>query len=156
MQGLQNQLGGGTHYHGYHRPKPLALRPDDPLDYPLGSHPGTIVIGPPPPVPPPSNPSGDSAMVPLPSGTPVVQSISPTSGPEAGETQIDLYGSGLSGVTGVSFGSAGAGLISNRISDNHIQVLNPGVSGPLTVPVTVTAGSGPSAPSGSYYSFTYT
>lgn len=70
---------------------------------------------------------------------PVVTAISPASGPPAGGTSVTLTGSGLTGATGVTFGTASATF--TVVSDTQITATSPPQSAG-TVPVTVTTPSG--------------
>ncbi len=83
---------------------------------------------------------------------PVVSSISPTSGPESGSTQVTISGSNFSGATAVDFGSTPAKSFS-VVSSTEVSALSPAGSG--TVDVTVTSAAGTSATS-SADRFTYT
>ncbi len=93
----------------------------------------TYVTTPPPP-PPPS-----------------VTSVSPTSGPSSGGTQVTIAGSGFTGANAVNFGSSPAAGFS-IISDQEIVGVSPSGSG--TVDITVTTSAGTSATS-SADQFTY-
>src|SRR5580700_1948936 len=73
--------------------------------------------------------------------TPVVTSISPTSGPAAGNTTVTINGVNFTGVTGVAFGTTTAAY--TFVSDAKITATSPAGSG--TVDVRVTTGSGTSA-----------
>jgi len=79
----------------------------------------------------------------------VVTTVNPTAGPEAGGTEVTIGGSGLDGVTGVSFdGNAGTDLVVN--SDTELTVNTPAGTG--EVPIILTAdGSNTTAPN----TFTY-
>ena len=73
--------------------------------------------------------------------TPVVTSISPTSGPAGGNTSVTINGVNFTGVTGVAFGTTAAPY--TFVSDAKITATSPAGSG--TVDVRVTTGSGTSA-----------
>lgn len=79
----------------------------------------------------------------------VVTTVNPTSGPEAGGTEVTIGGSGLDGVTEVNFGdNAGTDLTVN--SDTELTVNTPAGTG--EVPIVLTAdGSSTTAPN----TFTY-
>jgi hypothetical protein len=83
---------------------------------------------------------------------PTVSSISPTSGPAAGGTNVTITGTGFTGATGVSFGGAAA---SNIIVDSDTQITATSPAGSGTVDVTVTTPNGTSATGGADQ-FTYT
>ncbi len=72
---------------------------------------------------------------------PVVTSISPNSGPEAGGTTVTIVGSNLSGATEVKFGSTGAKF--TVVSDASITATSPGGKG--TVDIKVSTANGVSA-----------
>jgi len=82
---------------------------------------------------------------------PVVSSIVPTSGPEAGGTTVIIQGSGFTDATGVSFGSTAAASFTVD-SDSQITAVSPAGRG--TVDVTVTTPGGTSA-TNSADKFTY-
>ncbi|MCW2787554.1 MAG: cell surface receptor protein [Marmoricola sp.] len=82
---------------------------------------------------------------------PTVASISPASGPLAGGTTLTLNGTGLAGVTSVSFANTSASVI-HVVSDTQITVTSPPATSPGPVPVTVTSPQGSSTP----VTFTYT
>jgi len=66
----------------------------------------------------------------------IVTTVNPTSGPEAGGTEVTIGGAGLEGVTGVSFGgNAGTELAVN--SDTELTVNTPAGKG--EVPIVLTA-----------------
>lgn len=73
--------------------------------------------------------------------TPVVTSISPTSGPAGGNTSVTINEVNFTGVTGVAFGTTAAAY--TFVSDAKITATSPAGSG--TVDVRVTTGSGTSA-----------
>ncbi len=107
------------------------------------------------------NPPADLFAL-YPPGNPVVDSISPNSGPPAGGTPVTISGENLGCITGVSFGTTAAATFSNlqAILDcgqtYQAQVTSPPGAAGSTVPVTVTTlesmytGSGPSATNGSF------
>ena len=75
---------------------------------------------------------------------PIVTSISPTSGPMAGGTQVTILGSNLSSATGVSFGGTPAGF--SVLSDGEIQATSPATDGGGEVAVSVSSIGGSSSP----------
>ncbi|MGQ4596623.1 IPT/TIG domain-containing protein [Nocardia sp. R6R-6] len=79
---------------------------------------------------------------------PALTSLSPTGGPTAGGTVVTLTGTGLSGVTGVSFGATPATSFS-VVSNTQVTAVAPAGTG--TVQVTVASASG----SSNGLSFTY-
>ncbi|MEO6799199.1 MAG: IPT/TIG domain-containing protein [Rhodanobacter sp.] len=84
--------------------------------------------------------------------SPTVASIVPSSGPAAGGTSITIVGTGLTGATAVTFGSANATPF-GVISDTQIVVVTPPGVGSVLVTVTTPSGtSGISA--GSSFAFT--
>jgi hypothetical protein len=84
--------------------------------------------------------------------TPIVSSITPTSGPLVGGTTVTITGAGLAGATAVYFGAVLAtGLTAN--SATSVTATAPAGSG--TVDVTVTA-SGATSATGTADKFTYT
>ncbi|HEV2655410.1 MAG TPA: IPT/TIG domain-containing protein, partial [Ktedonobacteraceae bacterium] len=89
-----------------------------------------------------TTPNGTSAMSSADQFTylPKVDSISPTSGPEAGGTTVTITGSGFTGATAVSFGST-AGTDVTVVSDTQITVVSPAGSGRVDVTVTTSAGT---------------
>lgn len=83
--------------------------------------------------------------------SPTVASIVPSSGPAAGGTSITIVGTGLSGATAVTFGSANATPF-GVISDTQIVAVTPPGTGSVLVTVTTPSGtSGVSA--GSSFAF---
>jgi len=82
---------------------------------------------------------------------PVVTYVAPASGPSGGGTEVFITGSGLSGVTGVSFGSAQATQSGfggfGAIDDNLIEVTSPAGSVGPPVDIRVTTPGGTSAAS---------
>jgi IPT/TIG domain-containing protein len=82
-----------------------------------------------------------------------VSSLSPASGPVAGGTLVTISGIGLTGATGVKFGTAAATL-ANVISDGEIRAVAPAAAAG-TVDVTVTGPTGTSTTSADT-KFTYT
>ncbi|MFZ0004497.1 MAG: IPT/TIG domain-containing protein [Methanoregula sp.] len=83
---------------------------------------------------------------------PVITGISPSNGPASGGTSVTITGSGLSGATGVSFGSIPATSFT-VVSDTQINATSPAGSAGM-VHVTVTTPGGTSATS-SADEFTY-
>jgi IPT/TIG domain-containing protein/BACON domain-containing protein len=71
--------------------------------------------------------------------TPVVASISPTSGPAIGGTTVTITGSGFTGATKVLFGTATSTFTVN--SDTQITAVSPGGSGTVDVTVTTPGGT---------------
>jgi len=74
--------------------------------------------------------------------TPVIDSLTPASGPATGNTSVQIRGSGFTGTTAVRFGSAAASFVVN--SDASISAEVPAGTG--SVDVTVTTPIGTSAP----------
>ena len=96
--------------------------------------------------------AGPSAEVPLrPAPAPAVTSVTPGKGPAAGGTWVTITGRGLTGVTGVRFGSAAAGRYA-AVSATEVRALTPAGT-PGTVTVTVVVAGRPLTAAGS---FTYT
>jgi hypothetical protein len=85
--------------------------------------------------------------------TPVVTAVSPASGFSSGGTLVFITGTGLTGVSNISFGTAGV-LNPLELSDNLIEVLQ-SPSGTGLVDVTVTTAGGTSATTSADH-FTYT
>jgi hypothetical protein len=84
--------------------------------------------------------------------TPVVTSISPTSGPTAGGTSVTINGTGLLFATSVKFGTVSAASITSN-TDTQIVAVSP-AEVQSTVDVTVTTAGGTSATSSAdQYSF---
>jgi IPT/TIG domain len=84
--------------------------------------------------------------------TPVVTSISPTSGPTAGGTSVTITGTGLLFATSVKFGTVSAASITSN-TDTQIVAVSP-AEAQSTVDVTVTTAGGTSATSSAdRYSF---
>jgi type II secretory pathway pseudopilin PulG len=81
-------------------------------------------------------------------GTPVVSSISPSSGPDSGSTLVTITGSGFTGATSVNFGSSAASNVT-VVSDTQITVTAPAGQSGSGVHVTVTTPSGSSGNSAS-------
>ncbi|MHB8340753.1 MAG: beta strand repeat-containing protein, partial [Mycobacteriales bacterium] len=74
---------------------------------------------------------------------PFVSSLSPSSGPQAGGTQVTITGGNFTGATAVSFGTAAAQSFTVQNAGTILAVSPTGNAG--TVNVTVTVGSGASA-----------
>ena len=85
-------------------------------------------------------------------GAPAVAGLDPTSGPEAGGTQVTISGAGFTGATAVKFGPTAAASFT-VVNDSTITATSPAGSG--AVDVTVTTPNGTSEPS-SVDQFTYT
>ncbi|MEA2265076.1 MAG: hypothetical protein QOE27_659, partial [Solirubrobacteraceae bacterium] len=81
-------------------------------------------------------------LTPAPAAAPVVSSLSPTSGPEAGGTAVAITGTGFAGATAVSFGGKPA---AGFTLDSPTQVTATAPAGSGTVDVTVTTPAGASA-----------
>jgi hypothetical protein len=81
-------------------------------------------------------------VAPTVSGTPVVSSLDPTSGPAAGGTTVRIFGAGFSGASAVHFGSTPATSYT-VVGAGEIDAVAPAGSG--TVDVTVTGPNGTSA-----------
>jgi hypothetical protein len=76
------------------------------------------------------------------SAKPVIDSVQPATGPTAGGTSVQIFGSGLKGATSVNFGSAAASITSDSASE--VDVVSPQhASG--AVDITVTTAAGPAA-----------
>jgi len=88
-----------------------------------------------------------------PGTAPTVTGINPTSGSAAGGTSVTITGTGFSGATGVSFGSAAATNFTVD-SDTQITAVSPAANLSGAVDVTVTTSGGTSATSGADQ-FTY-
>ena len=74
-------------------------------------------------------------------GLPVVTGISPSQGPVSGGNTVTITGSGLSGITTVTFGAVPSPSFT-VVSDTGITaVAPPGVPGPVEITVTAPAGS---------------
>lgn len=74
-----------------------------------------------------------------------VTGLSPAAGPATGGTLVTLSGSGFSGATAVSFGTAAASSFA-VVSDSEILAVAPPGSGPVPVQVTVDGAQGPTGP----------
>ena len=86
--------------------------------------------------------------------SPVVSSLSPTSGPVGGGTSVVITGSGFTGATSVSFGGTTTTSFAVN-SDGQITVTSPAHAA-ATVSVFVTVGSVTSPEAGTADNFTYT
>jgi hypothetical protein len=84
--------------------------------------------------------------------TPVVTSISPTSGSAQGGDQVMISGSGFTNVTGVGFGGAGAPNVA-FLSDQQVSAISPPGSGAVEIQVVTSGGS--SALDPQFDEFTY-
>ncbi len=78
------------------------------------------------------------------SGLPVVSAVTPDGGPPAGGQTVAVTGSGFTGATAVTFGSAPAASF-QVVSDTSLTAVVPAASGDATVGVTVTTAAGSSA-----------
>ncbi|MFF3751462.1 IPT/TIG domain-containing protein [Streptomyces sp. NPDC002018] len=96
-----------------------------------------------------SDQSPASPQLPFPSG-PLLLAVLPPSGPAAGGNTVQLFGLGLSGATGVLFGTTPATIVSQDVLGLTVTVLVPPHAAG-TVPVTVTTSGGTSNPA----SYTY-
>ena len=74
--------------------------------------------------------------------TPVLNSLTPASGPVSGGNSVTLTGSGLSGTTGVKFGAVNVPF--TVVSANQITAIAPAAAGPGSVNVSVTTPGGTS------------
>ena len=83
---------------------------------------------------------------------PVVTSISPATGPAAGDTLVTIRGMDLTGATAVDFGGAAATDVT-VISDGTITATSPAGSGPVDVTVVTADGTSATSPNDqfSYY-----
>ena len=77
-----------------------------------------------------------------PPASPVISSISPSSGAEIGGTAVTITGTGLNGATAVDFGSSPGSVTAD--SATSITVTSPAGSGSVTVAVTTPGGTGTS------------
>ena len=85
--------------------------------------------------------------------TPVVTSVTPSSGPAAGGTLVTVRGARLTGATAVDFGSVRAGSL-RVVSDSELTVTAPpGVAGPVDVTVASPGGTS-AAVSGDRFTYT--
>ena len=87
-------------------------------------------------------------------GPPVVTSVDPSAGPEAGGNTVTITGSGFVGVTAVKFGTQHA-IWFNVISSTQILAKVPAGTNGVTVNVTVTTPAGTSPTSGPDDDYTY-
>jgi hypothetical protein len=73
---------------------------------------------------------------------PEVAAVDPDNGPLVGGTTVTVTGTGLSGATSVTFGSAAADVV-KRTSDQEIEVRSPRIAeaGPVAVTVTTPGGT---------------
>jgi len=86
------------------------------------------------------------AVADVPLAAPAVTGISPASGPQAGGTSVTITGTGLTGATGVDFGTVPAAAFTVH-SATQITATVPAAAGAGTVNVTVTTPGGTSAAS---------
>ncbi|MFJ8854698.1 IPT/TIG domain-containing protein [Streptomyces sp. NPDC102437] len=86
-------------------------------------------------------------------GSPVITSISPTSGPRTGSRIVNLNGTFLSKVTSVTFGGVRA-LSFKVMSDIKVQTVTPPTSTPGPVAVVATTSTGATATSPTPYTYT--
>ena len=77
---------------------------------------------------------------------PAVSSISPTTGPASGGTQVTITGSNLGGATAVNFGAARAKIVSDTL-DQIVAVAPSSPAGPVSVAVTTGGGTSAGNPS---------
>jgi hypothetical protein len=91
-----------------------------------------------------TSPAGRADRFTYTSPGPVVASLTPSSGPPAGGTQVTIVGTGFSAATAVSFGAVPARSFT-VINDSHITAITPPDSNGTTVDVTVTTPVGTSA-----------
>ncbi|MGH9077516.1 MAG: choice-of-anchor D domain-containing protein, partial [Acidimicrobiales bacterium] len=86
---------------------------------------------------------------------PTVAAVSPSSGPPLGGTAVTITGTGLSGTTGVNFGSTPATNV-QVVSDTKITAVSPAQAA-ISAPVSVVTPSGPSLvdPAASAQLFSY-
>ena len=93
-------------------------------DMPAGTYTGCIEFSPPNPQSYCTNPDDDKAVSVSLLVLPAVTSISPIHGPAAGGTTVTIAGSGFTGATAVSFGSA---VVNNPTvnGDTEITVVSP-------------------------------
>jgi hypothetical protein len=75
---------------------------------------------------------------------PVVNGIGPSTGPEAGGTQVSVFGSGFMGATAVTFGATAA--VATLDSDTEISALSPAGTGTVDVAVTTPGGTSATSP----------
>ena len=78
------------------------------------------------------------------SDQPTVQSLTPSQGPSAGGTEVQIFGSLFTGATAVHFGTAAASGLT-VVSSTEVDVLSPAVPADGTVDVTVTGPGGTSS-----------
>jgi hypothetical protein len=102
--------------------------------------------------------SEQATRPPVPSGgpttgqkaAPTVTGVSPNSGPAAGGQDVTVTGSGFTGTTAVSFGTAAAPNLAVA-SDTQLTVTSPpGAAGTVDVTVTTPAGTSATTPAGQY------
>ncbi len=90
-------------------------------------------------------------------GIPVVTLLDPAAGPAAGGTEVDIYGTGFTGVSGadaVKFGVKNA-ISFEVVSATHIEAIAPSGTGGTTVDVTVKNPVGYSAATGTANDYAY-
>ncbi|HEV2034230.1 MAG TPA: LamG-like jellyroll fold domain-containing protein [Candidatus Dormibacteraeota bacterium] len=78
-------------------------------------------------------------------GAPSITSVSPSSGPQAGGNLVKIFGAGLVGTFGVTFGNAPAVQITN-VSAIEVDAIAPAGAGDGPVGIVVSSPSGVSAP----------
>ncbi|MDA8380211.1 MAG: IPT/TIG domain-containing protein [Actinomycetota bacterium] len=84
---------------------------------------------------------------------PAIAGISPTSGPQAGDTLVTVTGINLASVTGVAFGSSKARVYADPNSGSSVVVVSPPGTAGAAVDVTIVTAGGEAADTGA---FTYT
>jgi hypothetical protein len=102
-----------------------------------------------------SQPAGATSVGVRPSSllvTPVVSSVSPTSGPKTGGTLVTIEGSGFTGATGVKFGT-GIGTDVTVVSDTEVTAVSP--SAALGVHHITVTGPGGTSPVNASDDYTY-
>lgn len=72
---------------------------------------------------------------------PVINSLTPAEGPQAGGQTVRLSGSGLSAVTSVTFGGVSASIVAGSATANSIDVITPQGHGAVSVVATSVGGT---------------
>jgi hypothetical protein len=80
---------------------------------------------------------------------PTVTGVSPSAGPSNGGTQVTVTGTGFTGATAVSFGSASARMEA-VVSDSQVTAISPPGGGVVNVTVTTPDGTSPVTPAGTF------